>query len=42
MPALGAIFTGRGEVEIPLFLYKYYCTQQKSSYDFSKSKNLHI
>ena len=32
MPALGAIFTGREGAEMLLFLYKYYCTQQKSSY----------
>jgi len=30
MPELGAIFTGRGGAEMLLFLYKYYCTQQKS------------
>jgi hypothetical protein len=30
MPALGAIFTGREGAEMLLFLYKYYCTQQKS------------
>jgi hypothetical protein len=30
MPALGAIFTGGKEAFLPLFLCKYYCTQQKS------------